>query len=120
MSIDISSSPPPSAQARLTSGPTEVGRDRLSWKGVLVGEGVGVRVDESGKKSDSSQSDGALSSHLNTAGVPLPNPLISNIIMCIRNSPTLYRRTQIKMSVKRQFPYLEQEAQKGPQVFFPP
>jgi len=47
VSIDISSSPPPSAQARLTSGPTEVGRDRLSWKGVLVGEGVGVRVDES-------------------------------------------------------------------------
>ena len=31
--------------------------------------------------------------YLNTAGVPLPKPLISNIIMCLRNSPTL------KMSV---------------------
>ena len=40
--------------------------------------------------------------HLNTAGVPRPNPLMSNIIMCIRNSPTL-----------------EQEAQNGPHVFSP-
>ena len=41
--------------------------------------------------------------NLKTPGVPLPKPLISNIIMCIRNSPTL-----------------EQEAQKGPHVFLPP
>jgi hypothetical protein len=39
----------------------------------------------------------------NTAGVPFPNPIISNIIMCRKNSPTL-----------------EQDAQNGPHVFLPP
>jgi len=39
----------------------------------------------------------------NTLGVPFPKPIISNIIMCRKNSPTL-----------------EQDAQKGPQVFLPP
>ena len=39
---------------------------------------------------------------LNTIGVPIPNPIMSNMFMCLRNSPTL-----------------EQEAQRGPQVFLP-
>jgi len=39
---------------------------------------------------------------LKTSGVPLPNPLISNIIICRKNSPTL-----------------EQDAQNGPQLFLP-
>jgi len=63
----------------------------------LVGTGAAGKGFLSGKAWGS----GLIS--LNTAGVPLPNPLISNIIMCLRNSPTL-----------------EQEAQKGPQVFVPP
>lgn len=37
-----------------------------------------------------------------TPGVPLPKPIMSNIIMCRKNSPTL-----------------EHEAQNGPQVFLP-
>jgi len=40
---------------------------------------------------------------LNTPGVPFPNPIMSNIIMCRKNSPTL-----------------EQDAQNGPHVFLPP
>ena len=39
---------------------------------------------------------------LNTAGVPIENPIMSNMFMCFKNSMTL-----------------EHEAQKGPQLFFP-
>ena len=39
---------------------------------------------------------------LKTAGVPMENPIISNIFMCFKNSMTL-----------------EHEAQNGPQLFFP-
>ena len=58
--------------------------------------------------------------YLNTAGVPLPKPLISNIIMCMRNSPTLKMFVADCIWSKLYPTYLEQEAQKGPQVFVPP